>query len=127
MANQQAALDGVFRALADPTRRAVIRRLGRGAAPVSELAAPFAMALPTFLKHLRVLEDCGLVRSRKAGRVRTCRLNTRRLAIAETWMAAQRELWTRRLDQLDRYLLEMATAEPPALPAPQSPDRKELP
>ena len=120
MANQQAALDGVFRALADPTRRAVVRRLGRGAAPVSELAAPFAMALPTFLQHLRVLEQCGLVRSRKVGRVRTCRLNTRRLGVAETWLAAQRALWTRRLDQLDAYLIELAAAEP-------TPPPKELP
>ena len=107
MPNQPARLDHVFRALADPTRRAVLERLARGAAPVSELARPFEMALPSFTQHLRVLEDSGLVASRKAGRVRTYRLSPRGLAAAETWMARQRDLWERRLDQLDAYLNEL--------------------
>lgn len=104
MPNYQPGLDGVFRALADPTRRAVLARLATGPAPVSELAAPFAMALPSFVQHLAVLERSGLVRSRKSGRVRTYRLAPARLAAAERWMSAQRALWERRLDQLDRYL-----------------------
>jgi DNA-binding transcriptional ArsR family regulator len=107
MANHAAALDRVFSALADPTRRAVLRRLGRGPAPVSELAEPFDMALPSFMQHLRVLEDSGLVRSRKKGRVRTCRLAPQPLKRAESWIAEQRALWERRLDQLDGYLEQM--------------------
>lgn len=98
------AIDGVFRALADPTRRQVIARLAAGPASVTALAAPFAMALPSFTQHLRVLEDCGVVRSRKAGRVRTVELVPQRLRAAETWLADQRALWDRRLDQLDRFL-----------------------
>jgi DNA-binding transcriptional ArsR family regulator len=104
MPNYQAELDDVFHALADPTRRAVVERLCLGPASVKELAQPFAMALPSFAQHLDVLERCGLVRSRKAGRVRTCRLAPRRLAVAERWMERQRAHWERRLDQLDDYL-----------------------
>jgi DNA-binding transcriptional ArsR family regulator len=74
MANNHPALDRTFTALADPTRRAIVARLCRGEAPVSELAAPFDIGLPTLLKHIRVLEEGGLVKSRKAGRVRTCTL-----------------------------------------------------
>ncbi len=99
-------LDGVFRALGDPTRRAVVERLGRGPAAVRVLAAPFKMALPSFLQHLRVLEDCGLVSSRKKGRVRTYRIAPRPLKAAEHWLDRQRSLWERRLDQLDAYLKE---------------------
>lgn len=104
MPNQPAQLDRVFHALGDPTRRAVLQRLSGGAAPVSELAKPFDMALPSFLQHLSVLESCGLVRSRKSGRVRTYRLSPQPLKAAESWMVKQRTLWERRLDQLDRYL-----------------------
>jgi DNA-binding transcriptional ArsR family regulator len=100
-------IDGVFRALSDPTRRRVLERLTRSPASVSELAAPFDMALPSFVQHLRVLEGCGLVRSRKAGRVRTYRLAPERLRLAEDWLARQRALWERRLDQLDAYLLDL--------------------
>lgn len=108
MPNQSAEqLSGVFQALADPTRRAVLRRLSRGTAPTSELAEPFRMALPSFLQHLEVLERSGLVRSTKAGRVRTWRLAPQPLKAAEHWMAAQRALWERRLDQLDDYLKTM--------------------
>ena len=107
MPNQTAQLDLVFRALADPTRRAVLRRLSSGTAPVSELARPFDMALPSFLQHLQVLEGSGLVRSRKSGRVRTYQISPRPLVAAEGWMAGQRALWERRLDQLDRYLDDM--------------------
>jgi DNA-binding transcriptional ArsR family regulator len=107
MPNQQLHLDRVFRALGDPTRRAVLSRLCTGPAPVSELARSFDMALPSFVQHLDVLEQCGLVRSRKMGRVRTCRLVPQPLRAAERWMAQQRALWERRLDQLDSYLLQL--------------------
>jgi DNA-binding transcriptional ArsR family regulator len=100
-------LDDVFRALADPTRRAVLRRLTGGAAPVSELARPFDMALPSFMQHLNVLEDCGLVRSRKDGRMRIYKLAPQPLKAAERWMVDQRSLWERRLDQLDGYLMQL--------------------
>src|SRR5919106_4764947 len=79
------SIDGVFRALSDPTRRHVLERLNRSPASVSELAAPFDMALPSFVQHLRVLEGCGLVRSRKTGRVRTYRLAPQRFRLAGGW------------------------------------------
>lgn len=101
------SVDGVFRALADPTRRQVLERLGRGPASVSELARPFAMALPSFVEHLRILEGYGLVRSGKSGRVRTYQLVPKRMQEAEDWLARQRTFWTTRLDQLDNYLLEL--------------------
>jgi DNA-binding transcriptional ArsR family regulator len=107
MPNQSADLGRVFQALADPTRRAVLERLAGGPAPMSELAQPFGMALPSFSQHLDVLEDCGLVRSSKAGRVRTYRIAPRAMKTAEGWLAKQRALWTRRLDQLDDYLEEL--------------------
>jgi DNA-binding transcriptional ArsR family regulator len=107
MPNQEARLDRVFQALADPTRRAVVRRLARGPAPVSDLAAPFQMALPSFLQHLGVLEASGLVRSTKSGRVRTCSLAPEPLLAAERWMVDRRAVWERRLDQLDRYLMNL--------------------
>jgi DNA-binding transcriptional ArsR family regulator len=100
-------LDRVFHALGDSTRRAVLSRLSGGPAPVSELARPFDMALPSFTQHLDVLEDCGLVRSKKKGRVRTYRLAPQPLKAAEHWMVEQRALWERRLDQLDNYLQEL--------------------
>lgn len=111
MTNQWASLDTTFHALSDPTRRAVIASLGRGPASVSDLAQPFKMALPTFLQHLKVLEHSGLIRSRKVGRVRTCELQRKQLAVAENWLDAQRTLWTKRLDQLDDYLLQLNKAE----------------
>lgn len=101
------SLDGVFHALADPTRRAVVAQLSRGPAAVSDLAQPFDMALPTFLQHLQVLEAAGLVRSRKTGRVRTCRLAPRPLKTAEHWLQSQRNFWDRRLDQLDALLIQL--------------------
>jgi DNA-binding transcriptional ArsR family regulator len=111
MTNLQARLSGTFRALADPTRRAVLERLGRGPASVSDLAQPFEMALPTFLQHLRVLEECGLIRSRKRGRVRTCELRLKPLTDAEHWLNGRRALWTKRLDQLDAFLPTLETKD----------------
>lgn len=107
MPNKSHTLDRVFRALADPTRRTVVERLCQRPATVSELAEPFDMALPSFLQHLDVLEDCGLVTSKKTGRVRTYRLSPKPLQAAEDWMAAQRNMWDRRLDQLDTYLYKL--------------------
>jgi DNA-binding transcriptional ArsR family regulator len=109
---QHPDVDRVFQALADPTRRAVIERLGRGPAATTELARPFAMALPSFTQHLAVLERSGLVRSHKQGRVRTYHLERRRLEVAERWMAAQRDTWERRLDQLDDYLHNLKEQQP---------------
>ena len=97
MANQ---IDTFFSAMADPTRRAVIERLADGAASVSELHAPHDMAQPTFLRHLKVLEQSGLVRSEKKGRVRTVHIEAAPLAAAENWLAKQRRLWEGRLDRL---------------------------
>ena len=105
-------IDSVFRALSDPTRRHVLERLVKSPASVSELAAPFAMALPSFVQHLGVLESCGLVRSRKVGRIRTYQLVPRRMRVAEDWMMKQRALWERRLDQLDTYLIELKEQQP---------------
>ena len=104
MLNQQAALDLVFQALADPARRAMVERLSRGPATVSELAAPLAMTLSAVVQHLQVLERSGLVRSEKAGRVRTCRIEPAALSRAERWIAEQRALWEARLDRLEDYL-----------------------
>ena len=100
-------VDRVFRALSDQTRRQVLARLSRSPASVTELAASFDMALPSFVQHLRVLEACGLVRSTKTGRVRTYRIVPERMQLAEAWLARQRANWERRLDQLDDYLMEL--------------------
>ena len=100
-------IDDVFRALSDPTRRHVLERLSKSPASVSELAAPFDMALPSFVQHMSVLEGCGLVHSRKEGRVRTYQLVPKRLKLAEDWMVRQRALWEKRLDQLDTYLITL--------------------
>ena len=104
-------LDGVFRALSDPTRRAVLASLTSGPTAVSELAEPFDMALPSFTQHLKVLEGSGLVTSTKRGRQRFYRLEPARIALAEDWLAEQRSLWERRLDQLDDFLLELGGKE----------------
>jgi DNA-binding transcriptional ArsR family regulator len=107
MAADVAELDDLFQALADPTRRAVVERLGHGPASTSELAGPFEMALPSFTQHLGVLERCGLVTSAKVGRVRTYRLSPERLESAEHWLSAQRRMWIQRLDQFDTYVQTM--------------------
>ncbi|MCU1675716.1 MAG: transcriptional regulator [Frankiales bacterium] len=104
MANNAAVLDRVFHALADPSRRVIVDRLTRGPASVSELAAPLAMSLPSVVKHLRVLEESGLVRSEKLGRVRTCRIETAVLGDSERWLRERRTEWERRFDRLATYL-----------------------
>ena len=107
MRTEATPIDGIFRALSDPTRRDVLERLCRSPGSVSELAEPFDMALPSFVEHLKILEGCGLVRSTKVGRVRTYRLVPKRLRLAEDWLSQQRTIWERRLDQLDSYLLDL--------------------
>jgi DNA-binding transcriptional ArsR family regulator len=104
MPNQLPSLDQVFHALADPTRRGMVERLVRGPATVSELSRPLAMSLPAVLQHLQVLEVSGLVRSEKAGRVRTCRIEPDALRAAEAWVTGQRTAWETRLDRLGDYL-----------------------
>ncbi|HEU4830104.1 MAG TPA: metalloregulator ArsR/SmtB family transcription factor [Gemmatimonadales bacterium] len=95
MPNRTPPLHRVFHALADPTRLAVVRRLARRPGSTAELAAPFDMALPSFLQHLDVLEECGLVRSKKVGRIRTWTLIPKRLVVAEQWLVKQRAMWGR--------------------------------
>ena len=102
-----ATIDEVFRALSDPTRRDVLARLSAHSASVSDLAARYDMALPSFVEHLKVLEHSGLVRSHKTGRVRTYELVPKQLKMAENWLSRQRTLWERRLDRLDDYLIKM--------------------
>jgi DNA-binding transcriptional ArsR family regulator len=109
MLNYSAALDRAFQALADPTRRAMVERLARGPASVSDLAKPLAMSLPAVMQHLAVLESSGLVRSEKIGRVRTCRVDPARLSLAERWINERRSEWERRLDRLGGYLATLKT------------------
>jgi DNA-binding transcriptional ArsR family regulator len=97
-------LDRIFEALADPTRRAIIERLSRGSASVSELASPFAMSLPAVVQHLQVLEQSGLVTSEKIGRTRTCTIDTGALSLVEKWINDRRMGWEKRLDRLGAFL-----------------------
>jgi DNA-binding transcriptional ArsR family regulator len=96
----------IFGALGDPTRRSIVDRLSQGPASVSELAAPLPMSLPAVVQHLHVLEGCGLVRSEKVGRVRTCRVEPLAMRRAERWIADRRAEWEARLDRLDEFLAE---------------------
>jgi DNA-binding transcriptional ArsR family regulator len=107
MINQSTDLDRMFHALADPARRAMVERLSRGPAPVSELARPLPMSLPAAMQHLGVLEAAGLVRTQKVGRVRTCQIEPRALSQAEQWINARRVEWEHRLDRLGDYLKTM--------------------
>jgi DNA-binding transcriptional ArsR family regulator len=106
MAQYSAEIDGVFVALADPTRRGVIRRLGRGPTSVGDLAREFPMTLPSFMKHVRTLESNGLIRTVKVGRVRTCVLNRDRLGLLDDWLAEQRRIWEDRTDRLERLVTD---------------------
>jgi DNA-binding transcriptional ArsR family regulator len=104
-------LDAIFRALADPTRRAILSDLRRGRTSVSVLATPYGMSLPAVMKHLRVLEQAGLVTQKKRGRVRHCRLAARPLKEAEAWLSQYRLFWENQLDALDRYLMQDKSTE----------------
>jgi DNA-binding transcriptional ArsR family regulator len=130
MFQQSAPLDLMFQALADPTRRAVIERLCRGPASVSDLAKPLDMTLSAVVQHLNVLETSGLVRTEKIGRVRTCRVEPAALDMAETWIRDRRAIWERRLDRLGDYLAahpEEPTASPSAAADPRNPTRRRKP
>ncbi|MCW0000388.1 ArsR family transcriptional regulator [Pararhizobium sp. YC-54] len=102
-------LDGVFQALADPTRRAVLARLGQGPASISDLAKPFDMALPSFMKHIHFLEGNGLIQTRKEGRVRTCAIEKKQFAAVEAWLSTQRALWEGRTDRLEQFVAKAQT------------------
>lgn len=104
MLNYQTTMDGAFRALADPTRRAIVERLSRGPASVSDLADPLPMSLPAVHQHLQVLEEAGLMTWEKKGRVRWCRLDAKGLGAAENWINERRRLWEKRLDALEAHL-----------------------
>ncbi len=112
MAQYSAQLDEVFVALADPTRREVIRRLGRGPLSVSDLGGAFPMTLPSFMKHVRTLESTGLIRTVKSGRVRTCVLNRDRLAVVDGWLAEQRRIWEERTDRLESFVTDPKENQP---------------
>ncbi len=103
---QSDGLSTIFLALADPTRRAVIARLGQGPASVSELASPFGMGLPSFMKHIRFLEDSGMIRTTKKGRTRTCVIDGSGLANAEQWLAEQRGIWEAQTDRLEAFVMQ---------------------
>jgi DNA-binding transcriptional ArsR family regulator len=107
-----AVIDGIFRALSDPTRRSVLEKLSAKPSSVGELAAAYRMALPSFVEHLKVLEGSGLVRSKKVGRVRTYELAPEQLQVAEHWLGRQRSMWERRLDRLDAFLLSTKKEKP---------------
>ena len=112
----QSAVDRVFHALADSTRRALVERLSRGPASVSDLAKPLDMTLAGVVQHLQVLEQSGVIRTEKTGRVRTCRIEPAGLGVAERWIAERRSLWERRLDRLGEILAEEELREPRAVP-----------
>ncbi len=107
MAVAEQQLDLAFQALADGTRRAMVARLGRGPASVTELAAPLKMSMPSVMQHLDVLQRSGLVRSQKVGRVRTCRLEPSQMRTLEHWIAEHRATWETRLDRLGEVLDEV--------------------
>jgi DNA-binding transcriptional ArsR family regulator len=111
MLNQLPQLDRTFHALADPGRRAMLERLTRGPASVSELAEPLEMTLSAVVQHLAVLEDSGLVTTRKVGRVRTCQIEPGTLSMAEQWINERRTIWERRLDRLGDYLKAIGEEE----------------
>jgi DNA-binding transcriptional ArsR family regulator len=104
MAQYPERLNGIFQALADPTRRAVLAQLGRGPASISDLAKPFDMTLPSFMKHIHFLEGSGLIRTRKEGRVRTCAIEKKQFTAVEAWLSAQRAIWEGRTDRLEQFV-----------------------
>ena len=107
MAKHEADLSLIFRALSDPTRRAMLERMGQGAVPVSELARPTGMALPTIMRHLAVLEAAELIMTEKTGRTRLCIARPETLEVVDNWMAQQREVWEARTDRLEAYVMRL--------------------
>jgi DNA-binding transcriptional ArsR family regulator len=106
MPDRKIDINSVFHALGDPTRRAMVERLTDGVLTVSRLAAPFDITLTAVVQHLQVLEQCGLVRTEKPGRVRTCQLDPAAFSALETWIKARHSAWERRLDRLGDFLSE---------------------
>jgi DNA-binding transcriptional ArsR family regulator len=104
MLSQRISVDRVFHALGDPTRRAIVEKLSEGPISVSKLAKPLDITLAAVVQHLQVLERSGLVHTEKVGRVRTCRIETKGLTVAERWIGDRRSLWERRLDRLGNFL-----------------------
>jgi len=119
MLDHPPTLDRVFQALADPSRRAIVERLTSGRASVSELAQPLAISLAAVVQHVQALEASGLIRTQKLGRVRTCEIEPKALALAEQWLSQRRTLWERRLDRLGEVLAEQEARERTTTPAAQ--------
>jgi DNA-binding transcriptional ArsR family regulator len=113
MEQYQERLNGLFQALADPTRRAVLGRLGKGPASISELAKPFDMALPSFMKHIHFLENSGWILTHKAGRVRTCVIEKKAFVAADAWLSEQIALWDGRTDRLEQFVTSTPKKERP--------------
>jgi DNA-binding transcriptional ArsR family regulator len=113
------AVDRIFHALAEPTRRAIVERLSVGPMSVSDLAQPFDMTLAAILQHLQVLEESGVIRTEKVGRVRTCRIDSGGLRLAERWISERRTLWERRLDRLGDVLAQDEDEQQPPRPSKQ--------
>lgn len=107
MAKYDSQLDLLFNALSDPTRRAILTRLSHGDATTTSLAEEHAMALPSFLKHLRKLEEAGLITTLKNGRVRTYALSPNALNPVQHWLHEQQAMWETRLNQLEDYALDL--------------------
>ncbi|MEY4697206.1 MAG: hypothetical protein RIT14_1634 [Pseudomonadota bacterium] len=107
MAKHEPDLSLLFHALADPTRRAILARLAEGPAPVTALAQPTGLRLPTVMRHLAVLEAAGLIATAKDGRVRTCAIQPEALVPVQSWIDAQRAIWESRLDRLDDYVMKL--------------------
>jgi DNA-binding transcriptional ArsR family regulator len=107
----QAGLDASFAAISDATRRGVLEQLGRSEASITDLAEKFQMTLAGMMKHVGVLEQAGLVTTEKVGRVRTCKLGTRRLEEATAWLESYRQLWDSRFDELDKVVEELKQKE----------------
>jgi DNA-binding transcriptional ArsR family regulator len=103
---KEPTIDRVFQALGDPTRRAIMEKLSEGPVSVSRLAEPFGITLAAVVQHVQVLEECGLVRTEKLGRVRSCRIEQAGLQVAAQWIADRRSIWERRFDRLDELLAE---------------------
>ncbi|MEX0828485.1 MAG: metalloregulator ArsR/SmtB family transcription factor [Haliea sp.] len=106
VSEQPADLDAIFHSLADPTRRAMLRRLSEGDCKMAELAAPFSMSFPAVAKHIRVLEDAGIVTRRAQGRAILVRLEAQRLKTAQAWLQFYEQFWSQRLDALDVAIRE---------------------
>ena len=111
MANNSLAVDRVFHALSDQTRRAIVMRLSARPSAVGDLFTPMPMALPTLLKHIRVLEDCGLVTTKKVGRERICEIQPAAFRTTDAWLAEQRSVWDARLDRMEAYVLDLQIRE----------------